>query len=145
MHQSEADNTGSQSVPSLLDDTQAVVADSQPAQPLEPTDGPLHHPTNLPQPTPMLPPSPTNVRLDTQPGQQPAGRVAVVAPIGVQPVGHLLGTASLATDGGKLQHQRDDLPVVAGVGSGGADSQRYAVAVHQERMFAAFFAAGDRA
>lgn len=139
MQQTKTDNTGSQRVPSLLDDAQAVIANAQPPQPLEPTDGPLHYPTHLAQTTAMLPPSPPNVRLDPQPRQQPTGGITVLAAVGIQRIGQLLGSPRLAADCGKVQDQRDDLPGIAGVGAGGANGQRHAMLVHQQRVLAAFF------
>src|SRR5438874_10178150 len=98
MQQSEADYTGRQRVPRLLDDPQAVVADPQPPQPLEPADGPLHHPADLPQPAAVRRLPPADVRLDAQPPQDPPGGVAVEAPVGVRLVGQLLGPPRLAAD-----------------------------------------------
>src|SRR5690242_21281178 len=71
MQQTKTDNTGSQGVPCLLDNTQPVVADAHPPQSLQPADGPLHHPTDLPQPAAVGRLPPADVRLDAQPGQQP--------------------------------------------------------------------------
>src|SRR3954469_5310674 len=55
-------------------------------------------------------------------------RNALVASLSYPPVGgrlvrQLLRAARLATDPGEVEHQRDDLLGVAGVGAGGADRQ----------------------
>src|SRR5579871_2349477 len=103
MQQTKTDDTDRQGVPCLLDDTQAIIADTQPPQTLEPTDGPLDYPTHLPQPAAMLPPSSPNVRLNPQPPQQPARGVTVIAAIGIQLLGQFLGSPRLAADLGEVQ------------------------------------------
>ena len=83
--------------------------DPHPPQPLQPTDRPLDHPTDLPQPAAVRRPPLGDVRLDPQPPQQLPGRLAVVPPVGVRLVGQLLRPARLAPDLGEVEHQRDDL------------------------------------
>src|SRR5690242_17337769 len=80
MQQSKAEDAGRQAGPGVLDNAQPVVAHPQTPQPLQPADGPLHHPADLPQPAAMLALAPPDVWLDAQPGQDPAGVVAVEAP-----------------------------------------------------------------
>src|SRR5262249_3683185 len=82
-----------------------------------------------------------DVRLDAQPGQQPSRGVAVIAPVGVQLVGQFLGPAPLAPDLWEVEHQGDNLPVVAGVRPRRADGQRRPVPVHQQRVLGALFPA----
>ena len=63
---------------------QPVVTHPHPAEALEPTDGSLHHPADLPQPAPVGCLLLGDVRLDAQPAQDPAAGLAVVAPVGVR-------------------------------------------------------------
>src|SRR5687768_7378408 len=95
MQDPEADDAGGQGVPGVLDDAQAVVADPHPPQTLEPTDRPLDHPADLAQAAAVRRLAFADERLDPQPAEYPPGRVAVVAPIGVQLVGQFLGPAWL--------------------------------------------------
>ena len=43
-----------------LEHGQAVLAAAEPTQPLEPADGPLHHPADLPQPAALKGPQELN-------------------------------------------------------------------------------------
>src|SRR3954470_9802605 len=95
MQQTEADDTDREGIPGFMDDGQAVIADAQPTQSLEPTDGSLHHPADSSQAAAVRRPPLGDVRFDAQPGQYPAGIVAVEASVGVQFVGHLLGPTRL--------------------------------------------------
>src|SRR5215207_1761470 len=78
VQQAEANHTSGQGVPRFLNDVRAVVADAHPAQPFEPTDGALDHPAYLPQPAAVRCSPASNVRLDSQPRQDPPCCVAVV-------------------------------------------------------------------
>src|SRR5437763_15314208 len=98
MQEAEANDAGGQGVPGILNHAQTVVADAHPAQALEPADGPLDHPADLPQPAAVRRLPPGDVRLDAQPGQDPPGVVAVVAAVGVPLIVPLLGPAPLALD-----------------------------------------------
>ncbi len=50
MQQAVADHAGGLGVPGILDDTQAVIANSHPSQLLDSADGPLDHPADFPKP-----------------------------------------------------------------------------------------------
>jgi hypothetical protein len=96
MQQTEADDTDRQGVPGILHDGQAVITDAEPTKPFDPTDGSLHHPAYLSQTATVRRPPPGYVWLDAQPGQEPAGMVAVESPIRIQVVGELLGPTRFA-------------------------------------------------
>jgi hypothetical protein len=82
MQDAEANDAGGQGGPGILDDAQAVVADAQAAQPLEPANGPLHHPADLPQPAAMRCLPLGDVRL-VSPSRRPGGqRTALASPGG---------------------------------------------------------------
>src|SRR6266540_1565564 len=129
MQQAEANNAGSQRVPGVLDHGQAVVADAEPAQALQPTIGSLDHPADFPQAAAVRCPALGDVRL------------AAVAPVGVPFGGQLLGATWRARHLREVQHPWDDLPVVAGVRRCRAESQRYPMPLHQQRVFGAHFSA----
>ena len=73
--------------------------------------------------------SPGDVRLDPQPQQQPPSAVAVVSPIRIRFVGQFLGASRLSTHLGKIEKDRQDLRLVAGIGPGGMGT------LHGERCF----------
>ena len=104
MQDAEADDAGRQRRPGVHDHAQPVVPHPHPPQPLEPTDRPLDHPADLPQPAAVRRLPLGDVRLDPQPPQQRPGRLAVVAPVGVHLVGQLLRPARLAADLGEVEH-----------------------------------------
>src|SRR5262249_23123653 len=66
----EANHTGGECRPGVEDPPQPVVPHPQPPQALQPTDRPLHHPPDLPQPAAMRRLPLGDVRLDPQPPQQ---------------------------------------------------------------------------
>src|SRR3954471_19355069 len=78
VQEAETNDAGRQRVPGILDHSQAVIADAEPPQSLQPTDGPLPHPPALPQPAAVGGPPPRDVRLDAQPRQDPPRRLTVV-------------------------------------------------------------------
>jgi len=139
MPDTEANHTDCQRVPRLLDHRQAIIADAHTPKSLQPTDRPLDYPTHFPQAAAVAALPFIDLRLDPQPGQQPAGGFAVVACIGVQLVGVFLRPSYLATDMREVQDDGNDFFVVTGIGSGCVNRHRYAVAVHQQRVFGAFF------
>src|SRR5438552_19124831 len=96
VQQMEADDTGRQRVPGLLDDSQAVIAHPHPPQPLQPADGSLYYPTHPAQAAAMFCPPPGAVRLDPQPARQPAGLVTVVSPVAGPVGGQFLRASPLA-------------------------------------------------
>src|SRR5581483_12329487 len=86
MQNTKTNNTCRQRVPSLLDDLQAIIPYTHPPQPFQPTDRAFHHPADLAQSATVDGTPFVNLRLDPKPRQQPAGRLAVVAGIGIQRV-----------------------------------------------------------
>src|SRR3954453_4347048 len=130
----EADDAGGETGPGIPDDLKPVVPDPHAAQPLEPTDGALYHPSDFAQPAPVGRAALADVRLDPQEPQDPTGRLAVVPAVRVQLVGQLLGPPRLPADPREVHHDRDDLGVVAGVGTGRPERQRHAPPIDQERV-----------
>jgi len=54
--------------------------------------------------------------LDAKPTQKGSGPVVVIAAVGVDFIGKFFGTAGFAADFGKLQDDRNEFNLIAGVG-----------------------------
>src|SRR5262245_7366648 len=145
MQESKANHTRSQRVPRFLDHGQAIIADAQATQAFQPTDGSFHDPPHLSKATTMFGSAPSNVRLDSQPGQQSSGAITVVATISIQFVRKLLRFSWLSTDLGKVQNDREDLPLITRVGGSRVNCQGHAMAIHHQCVFGAGFSAVHRA
>src|SRR5581483_688516 len=139
------DHGGSQGVPSLLDDVQAIVTYSQPTQPLQPTNRSFNHPTDSAQAAAMRCLSTSDQWFDAQPAKQMPGIVAVVAAVGQENVRLLRRPTWFAAHHRVIQNDGQDLRVIAGVGTCRANGQRDAMPVDKQGVFGAQFSAVHRA
>src|SRR5438105_721871 len=98
MPNAKADDTGRQCVPCLLNHRQAVIADAHAPQSLQPADRSLHYPAHFAQAASVSGRSLVELRFNPQPSEQPTGRLAVVARIGIQRIGMFLGPTDLAAN-----------------------------------------------
>src|SRR5438105_1488471 len=93
----------------LLEFREAIQATPQPPEGMQPRDGPLHEPTELPQAAAMLPIPLTQNRRDAQPAQQLPHWTRVVAAVALQPLRLLTFGTGLATHGRHTRQHLEDL------------------------------------
>src|SRR5687767_2718166 len=84
---------------------------------------------------------PCDVWINAQPRQDPARWVTVEASVSVRLIGKLLRSTWLASDPRKVDDQRQDLLMVADIGSGDFDPKGNAVPIDHQGVFRALFSA----
>ena len=90
-----AEDWGGEPVPRVLHIAGAVVANSEPSQPLEPTDRAFDHPPDPSETAAVIDASASNDGLDALRSKALPDRLAVVATICIDRIGMLSGPAGL--------------------------------------------------
>ena len=112
----KADEAHGESVPSVLNDGQAVPADAHAFEALEPGIGAFHYPSELAKTGTVFGATLGDERFDSQPTQQQAVGFAVIASIRQGGLGVFFGASRFALDVRKLVNDGFQLLLVAGVG-----------------------------
>jgi len=119
----------------------AFIADPQAAELVQPTDGPLHNPTEDAQSAAVLGITFGDAGLDASFGQLPPMRIGIVRPIAKEFIGASHRTAHLPGDGRNRIHQRDQLRYVVPVGPREPNGKRNAFRICDEMVFRPVFPA----
>src|SRR5215203_1120875 len=125
----------------LMDVVSLLISHAQAAEPLLPTNRPLHHPAVATQPHAALDATPRDPWRDAPPAQLLPQRPVVIRLVGVQLRGALARSAALAAHRPDRVHGLQHPLAVMDVGPGEHDRQRDAFTVYQLMAFRARFAA----
>jgi hypothetical protein len=125
----------------VLNAGESVVADSDAAEALEPTDRSLDDPSDSPETASVILSPTSNDWLDALCPQGVPSRLAVVSAIRKEDIRMTAWPAALSGHSGKVGDSREYLPVITGVRWCGVDDERHAVSVHDESVLRAQFPA----
>ena len=114
----------------------ALVAHPQPAELVQPPQGPLHHPAVHPQPAAVFRAPPGQGRRDVTSAQFLAMPPRVIGPVSVQPLGSATGPAPLTAHRRHGLHQRQQLGYVVAIGPGQDGRQGCSVGLGEHVMLA---------
>ena len=119
-----------------MDVSAALVADPQPAELVQPPQGPFHHPAVHPQPAAVFRTPPSQGRRDVAPAQFLTMLPGVIGPVGVQPLGSAAGTAPLTAHRRHSLRQRQQLGYIVAIGPGQDGRQGCSVGLGEHVMLA---------
>ena len=119
-----------------MDVSTALVAYPQPAELVQPTQGPFDHPAVHSEPTAVLGPSSGQDWRDVARPQLVAMPPRVIGPVGVQPLGPATGSAPLTPHRRHGVHQGQQLGYVVAIGAGQDDRQRRSIGFGKHMMLA---------
>lgn len=122
----------------------AFVADAEPFELVQPSEGALDHPSGFAEARAVGDPTAGDEGLDTSFPQQAAVLVVVVAAVGKQSLGLAPGSAPQSSNVGNPIEKRDQLGDVVPVSASQRDSKRGAAAVDEYMVLGARAAAVDR-
>ena len=114
----------------------ALVAHPQPAELVQPSQGPLHHPAVHPQTAAVFRAPPSQGRRDVAPAQFLAMLPGVIGSVGVQPLRSATGSAPLTPHRRDPVHQRQQLRYVVAIGPGQDGRQGSSVGLGEHMMLA---------
>jgi hypothetical protein len=125
----------------VLNAGKSVVADSDAAEALEPTDRSLDDPSYSPEAAPVILSPTSNDWLDALSTQGVPSRLAVASAIREEDIRIAPWPATLPGYSGNFGDSRENLPMIAGVRRCRVDDERHADSVHDESVLRAHFPA----
>ena len=123
----------------------AVVADEQPFELVQPSEGALDHPPVAAEPGTVLGLAPCDFRRDASPAELASLRAVVVGAISCDPVGTPAGPTDLAADGRHTLDQRHELGYVVAVAARERPGERDPGRVDEEVVLGAVSGSINRA